>query len=326
MKHGLLAAMLAVGIGCAACAPGSPSTVGGRCAAAPPPVTGTSGGLAGIGPGVDSAVGGSESAGIQELSAAAGTRQAWAIAGTHIVFGSTYLLRFTGLTWTKVATFGSRTELNGVSAASGSAAWVWGMVRTRSGYPGHPMPFVALVSGGGTVRPMLVPSRWRYVWPLTVVSHGPDNAWLSGFATDRRGRRQGPVLARWDGSSWWQVREPGGYTDVTPVSAPAPSSLWAFGTHGSTLTLLHWNGALWSRSYRRPARAYRAGWTHQAMTAAASTGLAWVIYYDERFGPHDNPGPTRSFSASYDGRTWHQVAVPRALTPMTHVTVSGPDA
>ncbi len=56
-------------------------------------------------------MGGSESAGIQELSAAPGTRQAWAIAGTHIVSRSTYLLRFSGLTWTKVATFGPRADL-----------------------------------------------------------------------------------------------------------------------------------------------------------------------------------------------------------------------
>ncbi len=111
MNHGLLAAVLAAGIGCAGCAPGSPATSGGRCVVAPPPVTGTSDGLAGIGPAVDSAMGGSESAGIQELSAAPGTRQAWAIAGTHIVSRSTYLLRFSGLTWTKVATFGPRADL-----------------------------------------------------------------------------------------------------------------------------------------------------------------------------------------------------------------------
>jgi len=138
---------------------------------------------------------------------------------------------------------------------------VWGVVQTRSGYPGHPVPLLALVSGG-TVRQRRVPSRWQYIWPLAVVGDGPGDAWLSGLASDRMRRPQGTVLARWDGSSWRQVL-PGPHhrgcaaglaaRTVTGVSAASPDYVIAVGGSWPNCYVAYvYNGHAWRPVRTRP--------------------------------------------------------------------------
>src|SRR5215470_3902945 len=150
----------------------------------PPPAAGTPPGLAAVGFPFTSFDGG------EAISAVPGTRQAWALGGSYRNpdTGVNSLLHVSGLSWTKAATFGPLVQLAGVSAVSGSAAWVWGQTNPNPhGLPHTVTPYLALVSGG-VIRQMRVPSRWRYVFPLAVASHGTADAWLSGWARDKRTR------------------------------------------------------------------------------------------------------------------------------------------
>lgn len=108
---------------CSACTHGA-AVASERCDLAPPRVAGVSHGLVGIGFQFTSFDGGAA------VSAVPGTRQAWALGGAYRDpdTGATSLLHFSGLNWRRTATFGPLVRLAGVSAVSGSAAWVWGEV------------------------------------------------------------------------------------------------------------------------------------------------------------------------------------------------------
>lgn len=168
---------------------------------------------------------------------------------------------------------------------------------------------------------MRVPSRWRYVWPLVVASHGTADTWLSGWARDRL-RSQGAVLARWDGTAWHQVPEPTATIVPGLLSTVGSANTWA-----ASGWVWHWDGTAWSRSYGPPAGQYRPN-ADLGMGSVASSGRrAWVVYNSvSNVDPESGPGPpTRSYSAYFDGRTWRPVPVPKPFASLTEVTMSAAD-
>jgi hypothetical protein len=327
----LSAAALAC-VGCSATASQSGSDNAATACGSMPPVAGASHGLSGIGYGLSA---NASVEAIYGVSGVPGTRQAWALGGRYgnPDAGSGYLLHFTGLDWAKAASFGPQIHLEGVSAISGTAAWVWGQTWPKNYAPLKFRPFLALVSDG-VVTQMHVPSRWWSVWTATMTSNGAAVTWLSGLARDRKGRWQGPVLARWDGTSWHAVPVPPGNWHAVSWSVKAsspgllsttgPSDLWA----AAQGRVWHWNGSVWSTSYEPSASIDRPN-TQLVMGSIASSGVrAWVVYDTvSNADPESGVGPpTRSYSAYFDGRTWHPVPVSKRFGPLTEITMSGADA
>ncbi len=265
---------------------------------------------------------------LEAVSAAPGTRQAWAVGERFVAAGPNvdYLLHFSGLTWSTAVTFRPGIALNGVSAASGSAAWVWGY-----DVPGKSIaserPFQALVSGGAVHQVRTASLSSVDVWAMA--SDGAADTWLTGGARDQRGRFIGAVAARWNGTSWQREPAPARLSQATSLSTSGPSDTWAAakGT-GARQWLVRWNGAAWSTAYTPPASLSRAESLPGGMSVATSPGHAWVVYNEEVLMDPESgrPIPPRPVSAYFDGGTWRVAAVPRAFASLTDVTMSGTDA
>jgi hypothetical protein len=265
--------------------------------------------------------------GLLAISAVPGTQQAWAVGDRFPAIGGpyhSYLLRFTGLDWVKVATFRPWVELAGVSAMSQSSAWVWG-----TGY-------LALVSGAAVRR---LRSPWlKGLYIAAVASDGTADTWLVG------GNATGLLAEHWDGRSWHRTALPAGASfipfgaTVTPLSTDGPMSAWLAldPNHGvAQQRVLHWNGVSWTWSYAPPARLYEEsqnGSGPDQLSVAASAGRAWVVYTEER-APSGNPiagspneYPTAMLSVYFDGRRWTAVHVRGRVRILRNVAMSGANA
>jgi hypothetical protein len=268
-----------------------------------------------------------------DVSAVPGTRQAWALAGRYgDSFGAgNYLLHFSGLNWTKVASFGRDVHLKRVSAVSPSAAWVWGDEGRGTDWPTF-RPFLALVSGGvvSRVRTGLLSGAGA----SAMASDGAADTWLAGDVRDVRGRFLRPLVARWDGKSWHEVPMPAGARTIFWLSTSGPSDAWAVVSKGflGDQWLVHWDGTAWSKAYAPPASMAQDGRVPQQMSAASTPGHAWVAYTEAgtNSGSNGSNPPPRTISVYFDGSTWRRVPVPaivdQGLGGLAEVTMSGPDA
>jgi hypothetical protein len=268
------------------------------------------------------------------VSAVPGTRQAWAIAGyftsqdyllaSYRRHSVGYLLHFGGLHWSVAATFVPQIMLQGVSAVSAEAAWVWGMTEQKDFYyaPRKVRPFLALVSGG-VVHPMRPPSRWWHVFTVALTSRGGADTWLAGGGRDRQLRWQGPVLERWDGASWHTVPDPVAAGPAL-LSTSGPAATWALNGR----QVMRWTGASWSQSYTLPISpaAGPPRILSGPAAVASAAGRAWVVYNDWRDAGHDNYVDPRPYSAYFNGQTWQPVPAPKAFAPLAEVTMSATDA
>jgi hypothetical protein len=264
------------------------------------------------------------------VSAVPGTRQAWVLAGRYgDSFGTgNYLLHFSGLNWTKVATFGREIHLAGVSAVSPSAAWVWGEQGRDSNWATF-RPFLALVSGG--VIRHLGRGLLSGVYVHTMASDGAANTWLAGGTRGRHGHFVRELVAQWNGSVWHEIPVPAGARAVLGLSTSGPSDAWAVASKGFLVDpwLVHWNGAAWSRAYTPPASLARDGRVPQQMSAGSSPGHAWVAYTEAgtNSGSNGSNPPPWSISVYFDGSKWRTVPVPAiADEGLAEVTMSGADA
>jgi hypothetical protein len=301
-------------------------------------------GTAGCGPGSPGAAGSASGCGsaprataarplpfsLIDVSAVPGARQAWVLAGRYSdsFAAGNYLLHFSGRNWAKVATFRRGVHLKGVSAVSGSAAWVWGDEGRGDYWPSF-RPYLALVSGG-VVRP--VRAAWLSGVYVTAMAGGGADTWLGGAARDRHGRFLGPVIARWHGTSWYQVPVPTDARAVWSLSTAGPSDIWAVASKARFLVgqwLAHWDGAAWSMAYRPPRSLARDGRVPQAMSVASSPGHAWVTFTEAGTdsGSNATNPPPKTISVYFDGSTWRLVPVPAiADSGLAEITMSGADA
>lgn len=267
-----------------------------------------------------------------DVSAVPATRQAWALAGRSpgrftAPNPGNYLLHFSGLSWTKVITFGHDVHLKGVSAVSASAAWVWGDEGRGEDWPSY-RPFLALVSGG-VIRQVHagLPSG---AGVSAMASDGAADTWLAGDVRNQNGRFQRPLIARSDGRSWHEVPVPADARAISVLSVLGPSDAWAVVTRGFAVNpwLVHWDGAAWSRAYRPPAGLATDGRVPNNMSAAASLGHAWVAYTEAgtNSGSNESNPPPRTVSAYFDGSTWRTVPVPAETEGVAEVTMAEADA
>jgi len=265
-----------------------------------------------------------------DASAVPGTRQAWVIAGRYgdpFESGS-YLLHVTGRSWTEAAAFGRDVHLNGVAAASATAAWVWGDQGHGDDWNTF-RPYLALVSGGA-----VCPVRAGLLSTTTVTAMAGDGSggvWLAGRVHERHGPHLRALVARWNGTSWHQVPAPPGVRAVWSMSASGSSDAWAVVSEGYDVDpwLVHWDGTAWSTAYTPPASLAAGERVPQEMAAGSSPGRAWVAYTEGGTNSGSdarNPAP-RIYAAYFDGGTWRTVPVPRLVREgLAEITVSGGDA
>jgi hypothetical protein len=260
--------------------------------------------------------------GLFSVSAAPATQQGWAagerFAGSGQGFVG-YLVHFTGLSWKMAVTFKPGIHLDGVSAASGRTAWVWGYDQAGPHVTSE-RPFLAQVTGN-VVREAH-PTMLSGIYVRVLASAGAADTWIVGGAKERS-RSHGLVVARWDGTSWRSVPAPPGISQVTWLSTSGPSDTWIAAPAGGKLWLLHWNGTAWSRSYTPPAGAFRGHSFPSLLTVASAPGHAWAAYTDVT---DTDPTSGTPFSAYFNGSTWNPVPVPTAFSSLTDITITGTDA
>jgi hypothetical protein len=90
-----------------------------------------------------------------------------------------------------------------------------------------------------------VPSDANVLADVTALS--PSAAWAVGWWHDPSGDRT--LIERWNGSSWVVVGAPAasGFGRLRAVDAVAPGDVWAVGSRGSTVLVVHYDGSSWSR-------------------------------------------------------------------------------
>lgn len=159
---------------------------------------------------------------------------------------------------------------------------------------------------------------WRIVKAMTncpygsltaVAATGPGDAWAMGQSNYvSSGSGCGADVEHWDGKTWRRIPVPGGQALGAPPGSPAlavnsPGNAWIFtycaGDRPCT-NALRWNGRAWQVS-PLPARF--------SVTAAATLGPAntWA------FGSIQHAVfDTTPYAAHYDGKRWHEIAVPVA--------------
>ncbi len=119
------------------------------------------------------------------------------------------------------------------------------------------------------------------------------------------------LVEHWNGTSWRRVATPilRGSSALASVSATSPTDIWAVGYRLITLqkpiyTLaMHWDGSTWSRvATPTPKNAMRG------LLGVDSTGTAsgWAVGYTLAA----SGGKPNALAERWNGRAWHQVAVP----------------
>ncbi len=310
-QAGLAAFALLTGTGCAAAAPGvAIATNSGSCGSAPSTTA-----LAPLPPQ------------LLGVSAVPGTRQAWALGRRftgHEVIG--FLVHFSGLNWAKAVTFQPDIHLEGLSAVSGSSAWVWGFQQPGSSWTSE-RPYLALVSGGVVRQQQLTWLHDVYVYVGVMASDGSSDTFLVGGARKANGRSAGLVVALWDGTSWHKIPDPSAAGLLTSLSTSGPSDAWLPTLPDGKVGLLHWNGTAWSMSYSAPAAVYRANTQPGGVVVASSAGHVEAVYNSvSNNDPENGPGPaSRPFLAYFDGNAWQTFRGPSGFSDFTDITMSGQD-
>ncbi len=135
-----------------------------------------------------------------------------------------------------------------VAGVSPSDIWVVG---TASGYGDASATSVALALhfDGSTWIDVPVPTVGNRTNSIENISvSATDNVWAVGYWRNIGGAYQA-LIARWDGSSWQRIPNPGESTgggDAVCVAASSPSDVWVSGNfNGGVDHLIHWNGSSW---------------------------------------------------------------------------------
>jgi hypothetical protein len=199
----------------------------------------------------------------------------------------------------------NNTELNAVSAHTGTDAWAVGVQFGAAGQT--PPPPVAYHWNGSAWSLTATPSLGVNGGLNAVSASGTDDAWAVGFTLPSGYRVRQPLYEHWNGSAWSVVPGPGlGLNGVADLSA---TNAWAVGIRG---TVVHWDGTAWSNvAVPSPNPSYPAGANLTAITAI-SAGDIWAVgsFYNTSF-------TISAFALHYNGSSW-------AVTILPQPAVSGP--
>ena len=238
---------------------------------------------------------------------------------------STLILHWNGRTWSKVPSpvlSSSGTELNGVTATSGTSAWAVGRYIRGTAiltlilhWNGRAWSRVASPSPSDSYLDGVTATSGTSAW--AVGQYCP--AHCDGFSTT-----SGTLILHWNGKTWSRVASPSpseSYLDG--VTATSGTSAWAVGGYCPTAScagipmvsgtlILHWNGKTWSRvASPSPGSNVNLGSFLDGVTATSGTS-AWAVG-----GYYDCTAPSCSFQMTFgtlilhwNGRTWSRVAIP----------------
>jgi hypothetical protein len=239
-------------------------------------------------------------------------RKRWSLAGA----AATALSALAGLalavpasaaaswTVTTVPKTANNTEINGMSARTGTDAWAVGVQFGAAGQA--PPPPVAYHWNGSMWSLTTTPSIGVNAG-LNAVSASASDAWAVGFRIPGGYRVRQPLYEHWNGSAWSVVPGPG--LGLNGVADLGPSNAWAVGIRG---TVEHWDGTAWSNvTVPSPNPSYPAGANLTAITAISASDI-WAV------GSFQNASFTISpFALHYNGSSW-------TVTILPQPAVSGP--
>jgi hypothetical protein len=241
---------------------------------------------------------------------------AWAVGfyRTQAAGALPLILHWDGTAWSQVPAPSSGlpdTELNGVSAVSGRAAWAAGFAGTPAAGQFHTL----LLRWNGRAW-AAVPSpdpgtTDSFLQSVSATTHG--GAWAVGSYS--HGTTLRTLVLQWNGTAWAQVKSAspaptGRYNLLAGVSTSGQGHAWAVGNNpdlttgpGQTL-VLQWNGTSWPRVTSPDPG---AGANELTGVSAVSGTDAWAV------GDYDlnaSGGPLRTLILGWNGTAWAQVSSP----------------
>ncbi len=195
------------------------------------------------------------------VSAVSGS-DAWAVGSYNDATtgaSKTLVLHWNGTAWSKVKSpspGSSFSQLYGVSAVSGSDAWLVGSYDTSDGG----VTKTLVLHWNGTAWSKVSspsPSSVSYNSLDGVSARSGSDAWAVGDYGTSDGGRSGTLVLHWDGTAWAKVSSPSpgsGLNGLTGASAVSGGDAWAVGSSSSydnpyvigTL-ILHWDGTAWTK-------------------------------------------------------------------------------
>jgi hypothetical protein len=141
----------------------------------------------------------------------------------------------------------------------------------------------------------------------SVLAISASDVWAVGESNDY-GNYNVPVIRRWNGRSWTEVRLPARFSHSGPtaIAASGARDVWVFGEYATDngtrahVYAIRWNGRSWSDRGLWP--------TYNTIQSAAvlGPGNVWV------FGPFG--------TRHYNGRTWKTYHLPYYITEATAVS------
>ncbi len=163
--------------------------------------------------------------------------QAWASGLFGSTFQYSFLMRWNGSVWKRVADPMAKVITNGLASGPGGTLWAVGykagdlldLGSVSMRWDGKRWHLLALPSIGGFGGAAFIPG---------------GTAWAAGWDTDLYPY---PVIARWTGSTWLpQAALLSINGQLSAVAATSARNAWAVGNVNAGTLILHWNGKAWS--------------------------------------------------------------------------------
>jgi hypothetical protein len=247
---------------------------------------------------------------LDAVSAVPGTSHAYAV-GNHAGFMACYggyVLNYNGGSWKRVRSgLSADVALNGVAAVSAKKIWIVGGTYPQKSCLAPSRPFLASSSGGRFKAYSLKRLNLGDAALDGISAPSAADVWIIGHAVSKSTRS--PIVLHFNGASWKHVSIPSKLAKnqvFSSVGASGPKNVWIVATNGSTgaSELLHWNGT-WT-SYPAAENVYLQS------VATSSADRAWVV--------------GGAYSARWNGKTWTKVIVPKSISLLFGVSMSGTSA
>lgn len=163
----------------------------------------------------------------------------WAVGNASSSAFPPTILRWNGAAWTAVTPTGVALgmRLRAVDAVSSTESWAVG-----NGTSSGPATMLKWDGSIWTSVPSGTPNGAE-LYSIDMLSS--NDGWAVGANATG-----GPVIVRWNGLAWSTVTPPPGIRGLTDVFMLSPTDGWAVGyapTGGGEATIIHWNGAQWTR-------------------------------------------------------------------------------
>ena len=227
----------------------------------------------------------------------------------------TLVLHWNGTAWSKVKSPSPSSlfsELDGVSARSGSDAWAVGRYWNVTARVWDSLVLHWNGTAWSKVKSPNPGSSFSQLYGVSAVS-GSD-AWAVGSYDTSDGGVTKTLVLHWDGTAWSKVKSPNpssvSYNSLDGVSARSGSDAWAVGDYGTSdggrsgTLILHWDGTAWTK-VNSPSPG--SGLNGLTGVSAVSGGDAWAVGNSSSY---DNPYVIDTLILHWDGTAWTKVSSP----------------